>query len=298
MNGFKDAIRGALRPAARFARRMLETPPPEVVEQWCTISEGPAKGCHIRLPVPSGFADQIIPGQYEPLCAAVMAGLVHKHSVCLDIGGHYGYFTLVLASLANEGRVDTFEPVPDHAERIAESARRSKLSHVTVHQEAIADAKTTMTLRCRTSGNHDSMSYLDSVGGIVSEAANEQYPSFESLSVNTRTLDDLMELRPDFIKIDAEGAEAAILRGGINLLSSSTSLRLLVEVHGVREAFECANVLQGLGYRAVMLGPQATTLPLLCVSQHDSESLQILEQIQDATPSVIFESTEPSRDRS
>ena len=294
MNGTKAAIRNAIRPVAQYARRLLEPTPPEIVEQWCTISNGPAKDCQIRLPVPSGFANQIVPGNYEPLCTKVMQGLVTQDSVCLDIGGHYGYFTLVMACLASNGRVDTYEPVPAHAERIEESTKRSQLSHVTVHREAIADVSTTMTLRCRTSGNHDSMSYLDSVGGIVSEAAQEQYPSFESLSVQTKTLDGLMELQPDFIKIDAEGAEAAILRGGINLLQSSSSLRLLVEVHGIREAFECANVLQRVGYRAIMLGPQATTLPILCLSDRDPESLKVLEDVLGSPPTTVFEAAQRS----
>ena len=288
MNEVKKAIRNVARPCVRYLRALLEPAPEKVVVDWHAIAGGPAKGCQILLPFPSGFADKILPGQYETACTSVMEALVTRESVCLDIGGHYGYFTLVLASLASEGRVETFEPLPSHAARIAESASRSGLSQVTVHQQAVADVRTTMTLRYVSGGNYDSMGYLESCGGVVSEAAKEQYPSFASVSVQTVTLDDLCDLEPDFIKIDAEGAEAAILRGGMTLLSQSRP-RLLLEVHGIKEAFQCADVLRRVGYRVLMIGEPETTMPVLCVSQEDQEVMGILKRVLGGEPVVIFD---------
>lgn len=288
VNEVKTAIRNVARPFVRYVRALLEPAPEKVVVDWHVIEAGPAKGCQILLPFPSGFADKIIPGQYETACTAVMEALVRRDSVCLDIGGHYGYFTLVLASLASAGRVDTFEPLPSHAARIAESASRSALGHVTVHQKGVADVSTTMTLRFVAGGNYDSMGYLESCGGVVSESAKEQYPSFDSVSVETVTLDDLSDIEPDFIKIDAEGAEAAILRGGMNLLSRRRP-RLLLEVHGIKEAFQCAEVLRRVGYRVILVGEPETTMPVLCVSQDDEAVMGILERAMGSSPVVIFD---------
>ena len=36
--------------------------------------------------------------------------LVDPEMCCYDIGGHYGYYSVTLASLATEGSVHTFEP--------------------------------------------------------------------------------------------------------------------------------------------------------------------------------------------
>ena len=288
MNGIKNAIRRIGRPIVTIARDFLEPTPEKVVVGWHTISNGPAKGCEILLPAPSGFVDSIVPGNYEPLCTQIMEALITRDSVCFDIGGHYGYFTLVLASLARDGRVETFEPVPSHAKRIAESAARSNLSHVTLHQKAVADVTSTMTLRYAPSGDFDSMGYLDSCGGVASEAAAEQYPNFETISVPSTTLDDLLGLNPDFIKMDAEGAEAAILRGGMKMLSNS-KVRLFIEVHGIRAAFECADILRRIGYRAILLGPQEATMPMLCVSERDTSTSEAVKKILNATPNFTFE---------
>jgi FkbM family methyltransferase len=288
VNGLKNGIRNMARPVVHMARRLLEPTPPTVVLGWHTIEAGPAEGCEILLPYPSGFADKIIPGQYEILTAEVMSALVSRDSICFDIGGHYGYFTLVLAKLATGGRVETFEPVPSHAQRIADSAVRSGLSHVTVHRKAVADIESTMTLRYASSGNYDSMGYLDSFGGVVSDAATEQYPHFESIDVETTTLDQLSSLRPDFIKIDAEGAEGAVLRGGLKLLAGRP-VRLLVEVHGVRQAFECADVLRQIGYRALLIGPQGSTLSVLFISHQDQSAVEAVSMVLGGAPTVIFD---------
>ena len=286
----KQAIRNIARPIVRGARSLLEPTPVKVVDDWRVISGGPAKGREILLPCPSGFEEKIVPGQYEIPCTRVMETLISTDSVCLDIGGHYGYFTLVMASLACEGRVETFEPLPTHAKRIAESAERSGLTQVHVHQKAVADISTSMTLRFVSGGNFDSMGYLESRGGVVSDAAKEQYPTFDSCQVETTTLDALEALQPTFIKIDAEGAEASILRGGMNLLKDKMP-RILVEIHGIREAFECANVVRQVGYRVIAIGAPETTMPVLCVSKKDEAALHALEQLDDLTPTVMFEPT-------
>ncbi|MEL6108864.1 MAG: FkbM family methyltransferase [Planctomycetota bacterium] len=283
----KQLIRGLAKPIVRRARTWLEPPPVKVVDRWCTISAGPAEGADILLPYPSGFADKIVPGQYEIPCTSIMQALVSRDSVCLDIGGHYGYFTLVLASLAPEGRVETFEPLPNHAKRIADSADRSGLAHVKVHQKAVADISSTMTLRYVSSGNYDSMAYLESRGGVVSEASKEQYPTFESCTVETTTLDALSPLEPSFIKVDAEGAEAAILRGGTNLLANQKP-RLLIEIHGIREAFECAEVLRDVGYQVFAIGEPDTTLPVLCLSSEDPIAKQTVDQALHPALTMIF----------
>ncbi|MEM1070352.1 MAG: FkbM family methyltransferase [Planctomycetota bacterium] len=288
MNGVKQAVRSVARPVVQFARKWLEPTPEKVVVDWYQITGGPGKGAEILLPFPSGFADQIIPGRYELACTGVMEALVTEESVCVDIGAHYGYFTLVLASLASNGRVETFEPLPQHADRVAKSASRSHFDHVTVHPKAVADIRSTMTLRYMAEGNYDSMSYLESRGGVASEAAKEQYPTFESLSVETVRLDDLLELKPDFIKIDAEGAEASILRGGSELLSHIRP-RLLVEVHGIREAFECANVIRQFGYNAFVIGEPEVNMPVLCLHKHDTWAIERLDAKLETPPSMIFE---------
>ena len=128
MQRIQSACRTLLRPIAAVIRRALTPPKPPVVFDWHTIRSGPAAGCQVILPRDSAIAAAITSGDYESQVTAITAALVAPGDTCIDIGGHYGYYTLLLAKLNQGGKVETFEPVAAHADRISESASRSGLS--------------------------------------------------------------------------------------------------------------------------------------------------------------------------
>ena len=218
-----------------------------------------------------------------------MQSLVKSDSVCIDIGGHYGYFTHVMACLARDGKVDTFEPVPALANRIGESAKRSRLDKVTVHSAAVADCSGEMTLRFTSGLDHDSMAYLENCGGIDTEASREHYSKFQSVTVPVVSLDQLQDCQPDFIKIDAEGAEAAVLRGGLKKLATR-NVRLFIEVHGIQEGLDCAEILREIGYRAIPLSTQKTTMPILWLADGDHEAVEAVAEALGSQPRMMFQS--------
>ena len=77
-----------------------------------------------------------------------------------------------------------------------------------------------------------------------------------TIAVQTETLDHLKELgaisRADVIKIDVEGAEAMVLKGGTALLRSDRP-RLFLEIHSRELARECNDLLANLGYSISVL---------------------------------------------
>lgn len=107
----RETIRAGLRPIARHVRAMLDPiePPPEL--QWRTITDGPSKGRQLKLPTPSVLSDRIVRGQFEPVESQVVQQLIEPTDHCIDIGGHYGHYTMLLSALASQGHVHTFETV-------------------------------------------------------------------------------------------------------------------------------------------------------------------------------------------
>jgi FkbM family methyltransferase len=77
------------------------------------------------------------------------------------------------------------------------------------------------------------------------------YANFKKQAVSTVTLDTLIQQQgerpPDVIKLDVEGAEHLVIRGGRTLLARYRPL-LLVEVHHICAMFELALMLWELGY--------------------------------------------------
>jgi FkbM family methyltransferase len=284
------ACRNALRPLAGWVRKLL-TPPPQPIEfSWHTIKQGPAAGTEALLPRGSELAEAITSGRYESQIIAIVAALVEPQHHCLDIGGHYGYYTLALARLASRGQVRTFEPVPQLAERIRQAAERSRLVNVSVQSVAMAGQEGEMVLQFAAAGGDDSMAYLEAYGGVDTPAAHEHYQRFSRLVVPTVTLDSLLSEPdlPHFIKIDAEGAEAPILQAGRQLLARAKP-RLLIELHGIHEALACAELLDAIGYRAILLTDQKITLPILWAPRDDEQALRTVRDVLGHDPIVLFD---------
>ena len=288
----QHACRRALQPVARAVRSLLTSPTPPIEFVWHQIAAGPAAGAHVMLPRNTPIAEAITAGDYDQKILQVVESLVSKGDVCFDIGGHYGCYTLSLAKLVVDGEVHTFEPVPAHAERIRAAAKKSELKHVQVHQVAMAGETGEMTLQfAEAEGSDDSMAFLDAYGGVDTQAAHEHYRHFSRTTVKARTLDSLLDQLPavQFMKIDAEGAEAAIIGAGLKLISSSKP-RLLVELHGIYEAMACAEILSNLNYKAILLTDQKTTLPILWVSRDDLAAVQAVSHVLGHEPVVMFDS--------
>lgn len=288
----QHACRRALQPVARGVRSLLTPPTPPVEFVWHQIEAGPAAGAHVMLPRNTAIAEAITAGDYDQKILQVVEALVTQGDVCLDIGGHYGCYTLSLAKLVSSGQVHTFEPVPEHAERIRDAANKSDLNHVQVHQVAMAGQIGEMTLHfAEAEGTDDSMAFLDAYGGVDTEAAHEHYRNFSRTTVQARTLDSFLGELPavQFMKIDAEGAEAAILGGGKKLIADSKP-RLLVELHGIYEALACAEILCKLNYQAILLTDQKTTLPILWASRDDVAAINAVKEVLGHEPVVMFDS--------
>lgn len=131
---------------------------------------------------------------------------------------------------------------------------RSARENVTVRQVAIADRVGTMTLGYADGVGDDSMAYLTDFGGVDADIAKQHYDSFAQTHVPTTTLsafaNDIAE--PESIRFSKMDAEAAIVRG-VSEWFGQQQPRILMEVHGVQEALECADQMWTLVYHAILL---------------------------------------------
>jgi FkbM family methyltransferase len=124
----------------------------------------------------------------------------------IDIGANYGVYTLPMAQkVGASGHVWAFEPSASTAQFLAQSVAANNFGNVTLQQKAVSSAPGSAQL---------ALNIHPELRSIVHGAV----PLGGSETVSLVTLDDCMDLYHwqdiDLIKIDAEGEEVNIVKGG------------------------------------------------------------------------------------
>ena len=193
-------------------------------------------------------------------------------SVFLDIGANFGYYSIRLAAaLRAQIEVHAFEPHPVTFQRLSRHIDLNGLnSAIHAHRSALCDVSGTS----RMVGRPDNSGASTLVVGLTGDGGTE---------VQTTTLDEFAcaagLTRVDVIKIDVEGAEPRVLRGGRETIRKFRPA-LLVEfwtpglVRAGSTPAELANALAELGYR--MFRPPANLLAPLDRAPDSPDPVNVL----------------------
>jgi FkbM family methyltransferase len=148
------------------------------------------------------FADRIRRGGYEPEITALFDALAPRLRIAFDIGANLGYFVAVLASHPRFcGSVQAFEIAPRTAQDLRRLVRQCGFAdRVTCHSFGLSDRSGPARIE---QGLHSALTKISTRGAPVEVAR----------------LDDLDLPPPDLVKIDVEGHEGAVLRGGARRLA-------------------------------------------------------------------------------
>lgn len=145
--------------------------------------------------------------------------LIRPGSVCFDIGAAAGLYTLALSRLAGpQGQVHSFEPVPFAHPVLTRILGGRSSGNVCHHQVALGaePGRGVMSVPVGRLGPVTGRSFLDA--DCDGPGSNAEFRGQMGVDVEVRTLDEVCaaaELtRLDFIKIDVEGAELQVLKGG------------------------------------------------------------------------------------
>lgn len=159
---------------------------------------------------------------YEPIETRFVREILKPGDVVVDIGANLGWYTLLACSrIGPNGQVHAFEPNPDTAARFAQTLTLNGLDgQVTLYKCALDENAGSVTIAWYAGSNNP--------GGT--SIATDIAPGMTAAVVETRSLDSLGLERLDFIKIDVEGAELRVFRGGAATLRRCRPV-ILSELH-------------------------------------------------------------------
>lgn len=205
----------------------------------------------------------VVKGVYEEGITRVFENEIKPGTVVLDIGAHIGYHTLTMAKLVGQdGKAFAFEPEPSNFDLLVKNVKINGYSNVILMQKALSNkrGKARLFLHETCWGTHslspDNVSIV-SAGGKASTFWDRY------VEVDVETLDELFkdyEGRIDFIKIDVQGAEMAVLEGGRNIIKKNKDLKIVTEFWPAglsrfadSSPEEYLNMLEGYGFKLYLI---------------------------------------------
>jgi FkbM family methyltransferase len=213
----------------------------------------------------------------------LLRDLVTVDSVAIDVGAHIGDYTYSLCKCVGAGgRVIAIEPQPDLARRLVVATTRLNLP-VTVHNVALSSKE----------GEADLLIPMEHGRNLIGFATLERRAGDgKSYRVPLRRLDDLcreIDGKICFLKVDVEGHELEVFRGGVQTLKRHRP-NLIVEIeqrHSTIPISETINFILAQNYRGEFLNRAGHLRPL---SEFDPQKHQVVELVRspDYVSNFIF----------
>lgn len=148
---------------------------------------------------------------YEPEVTTLVDSLLPSDGVFYDIGSNWGYHSLWAASNPGfHGQIHAFEPFPSTFVDLKSVVEQAGLTdRVALHKQAVSDHAGTTAMHLP-NPLHSGWATMDDDSGAQQQG-----------KIPVVTLDSLQIAPPAIMKIDAEKAEAKVLRGARNLIAKS-----------------------------------------------------------------------------
>lgn len=196
---------------------------------------------------------------YEPMSLKCWLEISKSSSVILDIGSYTGIYSLVAATQNKKSKVYAVEALDTVYSRLLINKIANNLGNLEVHNFAISENEGFSNFNV-----YAGDSVLSTGSSVVLKQTGR--PVFQKKQVRTTSLDALfIELnlsRLDLIKIDAEGAEHLIFKGGKETLEKY-SPDIICEFLKDSRTEEIKSMCSEMGYRFFQINEKSLSISLV-----------------------------------
>jgi FkbM family methyltransferase len=248
----KSATEGTLRRLPRIGRgldqfkRWIKRRFLPRKQVWVRIQSGLSMGMWMHLHFPREAL--IWRGKHEPEVQNAIQAAVRRGDVVYDVGAHVGTMALGAALLVGDlGLVVAFDGDPENIARLQEHRARNGLEGCLRVVHAAVWSRTAI----------DGIGFrrgatAKSQGGVQADGKRPVLATGEVINVTAVRLDDIISTGvppPQLVKIDVEGGEYEVLRGGQRLFAKQRPL-VIAEVHHQQAAEQITGWLSEYQYCA------------------------------------------------
>ena len=175
---------------------------------------------------------------------------VKEGNVFIDIGAHYGYYSLLASKLVNEeGKVYSFEASINNYQILKKNTENS--NNIEIYNYAVSDEETMVVFYEFPNLFSEYNSLL--IDQFRSESWFKEFKPQE-IKVKSVILDNYFEdhkIKSNFIKIDVEGAEFKVINGlskHLTLYNPKVIMEYLSSPRGNIEHLKAEKTLRSIGY--------------------------------------------------
>jgi FkbM family methyltransferase len=181
-----------------------------------TIRQARINDYKILVDLKDGIGKQIYGlKRYEKRYTDVLKKIIKNDWICADVGANIGYYSLLLAKLAPQGKVYAIEPNEELCGMIKASAALNDFKNIEVINQAVGNENAVKTFYLSGDSGFSSLKNIDSAQ--------------KNVQVRETKLDDLLD-KVDFIKIDTEGTAKDVVLGMAGILKNSRPKAIQIEI--------------------------------------------------------------------
>ena len=200
------------------------------------------------------FKRLVLHAFYEPELVSYCRQYIDPLRDAIDVGANIGFYSVLFSkTISKTSRVLSIEPTHNVFDRLAKNLELNNcISGTILYRGVVSDQVGEIEINTIVGREEYS-----SIGGMNHpEISGDSYTSYK---VSSSTLDVLVNenhLNPGFLKIDVEGAEHLVFKGGLNTIKTYKPV-ILAEISDLlltkngSSAKEAIRMITNLGYKAI-----------------------------------------------
>ena len=180
------------------------------------------QGHSFQMWVTPRFKNHFVENSYEEFTSDIIANLAQNIDLFIDVGAHYGYYSLLVGQANPNCEIISYEPEPINYEILKRNIELNHLKNAMAVNQAVSNKNEQVNFNISTES--DNCAFIN----------HPATPTLQQINIQSITLSELLSEKKGLrilIKIDAEGHEFKILEGIKDILSEAENIQIILEIN-------------------------------------------------------------------